>query len=144
MHFSARSGATSGTPRVVSAAPFSLNEVAIERALRPKGLQEFVGQPKAHEQLEIFSISARGRNEALDHLLLWGPPGQGKTTLTPIIASELGVNLRQTRSSVLEKPKDLAAILTDPLRHLFGIAGAVGVPGGRRTAPPSARTAPAC
>jgi len=99
--------------RVVSAAPASPNEEAIERALRPKGLAEYVGQAKAREQLEIFIHAARGRAEALDHVLLFGPPGLGKTTLSHIIAAELGVNLRSTSGPVLEKPKDLAAILTN-------------------------------
>jgi len=98
--------------RVVSAAPASPNEEALERALRPKRLAEYVGQAKAREQLEIFVSAARMRAEALDHVLLFGPPGLGKTTLSHIIAAELGVNLRQTSGPVLEKPKDLAAILT--------------------------------
>ena len=85
----------------------------IERALRPKGLAEYVGQAKAREQLEICIGAARLRSEALDHVLLFGPPGLGKTTLAHIIAAELGVNLRQTSGPVLEKPKDLAAILTN-------------------------------
>ncbi|MBH2044271.1 MAG: Holliday junction branch migration DNA helicase RuvB [Comamonadaceae bacterium] len=99
--------------RVISAVPASPQEEAIERALRPKLLQEYVGQAKAREQLEIFIGAARKRGEALDHVLLFGPPGLGKTTLSHIIAAELGVNLRQTSGPVLEKPKDLAALLTN-------------------------------
>ena len=99
-------------PRVVSAAPTSPQEEALERALRPKLLDEYVGQAKAREQLEIFIGAAKKRSEALDHVLLFGPPGLGKTTLSHIIAAELGVNLRQTSGPVLEKPKDLAALLT--------------------------------
>ena len=100
-------------PRVVSAAPVSPKEEAIERALRPKLLDEYVGQMKVREQLEIFIGAAKKRAEALDHVLLFGPPGLGKTTLSHIIAQELGVNLRQTSGPVLEKPKDLAALLTN-------------------------------
>ncbi|MBI5277481.1 MAG: Holliday junction branch migration DNA helicase RuvB [Burkholderiales bacterium] len=99
--------------RVVSAAPASPGEEAIERALRPKLLHEYVGQAKTREQLEIFIGAVRKRGEALDHVLLFGPPGLGKTTLSHIIAHELGVNLRQTSGPVLEKPKDLAALLTN-------------------------------
>ena len=99
--------------RVVSAAPASPGEEAIERALRPKALADYVGQAKAREQLEIFIGAARQRGEALDHVLLFGPPGLGKTTLSHIIAAELGVKLRQTSGPVLEKPKDLAALLTN-------------------------------
>ncbi len=110
-------GPAASLPRVVSAAATSPNEEAIERALRPKGLADYVGQAKAREQLEIFIGAARGRGEALDHVLLFGPPGLGKTTLSHIIASELGVNLRQTSGPVLEKPKDLAAILTNLERN---------------------------
>ncbi|MEO6625946.1 MAG: Holliday junction branch migration DNA helicase RuvB [Burkholderiaceae bacterium] len=101
------------TPRVLSAVPASPNEEAVERALRPKLLDEYVGQTKIREQLEIFIGAARKRDEALDHVLLFGPPGLGKTTLSHIIAHELGVNLRQTSGPVLEKPKDLAALLTN-------------------------------
>ncbi|MBY0453827.1 MAG: Holliday junction branch migration DNA helicase RuvB [Burkholderiaceae bacterium] len=104
-------------PRMVSAAPASPQEEALERALRPKLLQEYVGQAKAREQLEIFIGAACKRGEALDHVLLFGPPGLGKTTLSHIIAAELGVNLRQTSGPVLEKPKDLAALLTNLERN---------------------------
>ncbi len=100
-------------PRVVSAARQSPQEEAQERALRPKRLADYIGQAKAREQLEIFIGAARKREEALDHVLLFGPPGLGKTTLSHIIAAELGVNLRQTSGPVLEKPKDLAALLTN-------------------------------
>jgi Holliday junction DNA helicase RuvB len=99
--------------RMVSAVPTSPNEEAIERALRPKLLDEYVGQAKIREQLEIFISAAKMRGEALDHVLLFGPPGLGKTTLSHIVAAELGVNLRQTSGPVLEKPKDLAALLTN-------------------------------
>ena len=99
--------------RVLTASPATPQEEALERALRPKLLDEYVGQKKAREQLEIFIGAARKREEALDHVLLFGPPGLGKTTLSHIIAAELGVNLRQTSGPVLEKPKDLAAILTN-------------------------------
>jgi Holliday junction DNA helicase RuvB len=98
---------------MVSAAPVTPQEEAIERALRPKLLDEYVGQVKVREQLEIFISAARMRSEPLDHVLLFGPPGLGKTTLSHIIAAELGVNLRQTSGPVLEKPKDLAALLTN-------------------------------
>jgi len=99
--------------RVIDAAPASPNEEAIERALRPKQLDEYVGQEKIRDQLEIFIHAARKRREALDHTLLFGPPGLGKTTLAHIIAREMGVNLRQTSGPVLERPGDLAALLTN-------------------------------
>ena len=99
--------------RVMAAVPDSPREEALERALRPKLLAEYVGQAKVCEQLEIFIGAAKKRSEALDHVLLFGPPGLGKTTLSHIIAHELGVNLRQTSGPVLEKPKDLAALLTN-------------------------------
>jgi len=99
-------------PRLVSAATSSPKEEALERALRPKRLADYVGQPKVCEQLEVFVGAARKRGEALDHVLLFGPPGLGKTTLSHIIAAELGVRLHQSSGPVLEKPRDLAAILT--------------------------------
>jgi len=99
--------------RIIDAAPSSPNEEAIERALRPKLLDEYVGQQKIRSQLEIFISAAKGRSEALDHTLLFGPPGLGKTTLANIIAREMGVNLRQTSGPVLERPGDLAALLTN-------------------------------
>jgi Holliday junction DNA helicase RuvB len=101
------------TDRLIAPVTESLQEEALERALRPKGLDEYVGQEKARSQLEIFINAARGRSEALDHVLLFGPPGLGKTTLAHIIAREMGVSLRQTSGPVLERAGDLAALLTN-------------------------------
>ena len=101
------------TDRLIAADPASPQEEALERALRPKALSEYVGQEKIRGQFAIFIEAARQRKEPLDHVLLFGPPGLGKTTLAHIIAREMGVNLRHTSGPVLERPGDLAALLTN-------------------------------
>jgi Holliday junction DNA helicase RuvB len=103
------------TDRLVSAKSSGGNkrDEVIDRAIRPKRLEDYIGQPAVREQMDIFIRAARKRNEPLDHTLIFGPPGLGKTTLAHIIAAEMGVNLRQTSGPVLERPGDLAALLTN-------------------------------
>ncbi len=98
--------------RLISPAKAGDDEI-IDRAIRPRRLAEYIGQTPVREQMEIFIGAARNRGEALDHVLIYGPPGLGKTTLAHIVAHEMGVNLRQTSGPVLERPGDLAAILTN-------------------------------
>ncbi|UDG82499.1 Holliday junction branch migration DNA helicase RuvB [Candidatus Vallotia cooleyia] len=101
-----------GSKRAIAAIPAAPHEETLERALRPRFLAEYIGQEKIRGQLEIFITAAKRRSEALDHVLLFSPPGLGKTTLAHIVAREMGVNLRQTSGPVLERPGDLAALLT--------------------------------
>ena len=101
------------TDRLIAPAAESPREDAMDRAIRPRTLEEYVGQHVVREQMEIFLQAAKGRGEPLDHTLIFGPPGLGKTTLASIIANEMGVSLKTTSGPVLEKAGDIAALMTN-------------------------------
>ena len=101
------------TDRLIAPDPVSPREDALDRAIRPKSLAEYVGQKVVCDQMSIFLQAAKGRDEPLDHTLIFGPPGLGKTTLASIIANEMGVSLKTTSGPVLEKAGDIAALMTN-------------------------------
>ena len=101
------------TDRLVAADAGGQREDAVDRAIRPRRLDEYIGQRAVREQMEIFLLAARKRGEPLDHTLIFGPPGLGKTTLASIIAEEMGVRLKTTSGPVLEKAGDIAALMTN-------------------------------
>ena len=101
------------TDRLVAGGVTDNRETALDRAVRPQTLNDYIGQSAVREQMEIFLSAAKGRGEPLDHTLIFGPPGLGKTTLASIIANEMGVQLKTTSGPVLEKAGDIAAIMTN-------------------------------